>query len=235
MALIGHLDFARLMDRAIRRAALPIAFTGGFHPGPRISPANALPLGVTSTGELIDFELTNVVNANEFRTKLQAQLPEDVPIYSVEEISLQLPSSTKSLDKATYFLALNAVPTEAEGSDAPAAPNVSAENWAGWIEQVLAAPEIMHTKTTKSGKKKEVDLRSRLFDLTRVDTASLENLPKTVASQLQNSGQCIVRYVGSCRNDGTLLRPRGVLAMLESVSQQSLALGHIHRKQLILA
>ncbi len=38
MALIGHLDLARLLDRAVRRAALPISFTGGYHPGPRISP-----------------------------------------------------------------------------------------------------------------------------------------------------------------------------------------------------
>ncbi|PSB66847.1 TIGR03960 family radical SAM protein, partial [filamentous cyanobacterium CCP1] len=42
MALVSHLDLARLFDRAIRRAAIPISFTGGFHPGPRISFANAL-------------------------------------------------------------------------------------------------------------------------------------------------------------------------------------------------
>ncbi len=223
MALIGHLDFARLMDRAVRRASLPIAFTGGFHPGPRISPANALPLGMTSTGELIDFELTRAVDAAEFKAQLQAQLPDNVTVYSAEEISLQLPSSTKSLDKAAYVLALN---TESEAGTEP-------EIWKTWVAQVLEASEIMHAKTTKSGKKKEVDLRSRLFDLEIVDAAS-EDLPNSVKSQLTNSGQCVVRYVGSCRNDGTLLRPRGVLTMLESVSGQTLALGHIHREKLIL-
>jgi hypothetical protein len=62
LSLLGHLDLVRLFDRAVRRAALPIAFTGGYHPGPRISPANALPLGATSTGEIVDFELTQLVD-----------------------------------------------------------------------------------------------------------------------------------------------------------------------------
>ena len=109
MALIGHLDFARLMDRAIRRASLPIAFTGGFHPGPRISPANALPLGITSTGELIDFDVTQEMSVDDFTATLQAQLPENVLIYSAESVSLQMPSTTKSLDKAKYVLALSVV------------------------------------------------------------------------------------------------------------------------------
>ena len=107
MALIGHLDFARLMDRAIRRAALPIAFTGGYHPGPRISPANALPLGLTSTGELIDFELTEVIDPADFSARLQAQLPESVPIYQTAAISLETPSATKCLDQAEYLLAVD--------------------------------------------------------------------------------------------------------------------------------
>ena len=58
MGLISHLDLVRLFDRAIRRAALPISFTGGYHPGPKIAIANALSLGITSNGEIVDFELT---------------------------------------------------------------------------------------------------------------------------------------------------------------------------------
>ncbi|MGK7916511.1 MAG: TIGR03960 family B12-binding radical SAM protein, partial [Prochloraceae cyanobacterium] len=45
MRLLSHLDLVRLFDRAIRRASLPISFTGGYHPGPRIAIANALSLG----------------------------------------------------------------------------------------------------------------------------------------------------------------------------------------------
>ncbi len=229
MALIGHLDFARLMDRAIRRASLPIAFTGGYHPGPRISPANALPLGMTSTGEIIDFELTEEVDLADFKSRLQAQLPENVPIYQTTAISLQLPSATKCLDKAEYLLVVN---TEANESD-----------WESWVQQVLAAEQIMQTKTTKSGKTKEIDLRSRLFTLSIADAGSLVELPVDVRDRLTSNqkngqaqtGQTTLRYTGSCRNDGTLLRPQAVVSMLESVSGQTLVLGHVHRVQLILS
>ncbi len=225
MALIGHLDFARLMDRSIRRASLPIAFTGGFHPGPRISPANALPLGITSTGELIDFELTERIDPAEFVARLQAQLPDDVPIYEAAEVSVNSPSTTKCLDRAEYMLAVDT----AEGSG----------DWAQWVRQVLDAEQIMQTKTTKSGKVKEVDLRSRLFALSIVDAADLAQLPDSVRDRLTaatiNSPQStVLRYVGSCRNDGTLLKPQNMVAMLESVSSQEILLGPVHRVQLLL-
>ncbi len=223
MALIGHLDFARLMDRAIRRAALPIAFTGGYHPGPRISPANALPLGLTSTGEIIDFELTEVIDPADFSARLQAQLPESVPIYQTAVISLETPSATKCLDQAEYLLAVD---TQDGTGD-----------WAQWVQQVLAAEQIMQTKTTKSGKTKEVDLRSRLFTLALAEADTLMDLPAAVRDRLspvETTGQ-VIRYTGSCRNDGTLLRPQAVVTMLESVSDQEIVLGHIHRVQLILS
>ncbi len=223
MALIGHLDFARLMDRAIRRAALPVAFTGGFHPGPRISPANALPLGITSTGEIVDFELTERVSPAEFEARLQAQLPAEVPLHGVEEVSLQMPSATKSLDRAEYLLALSIEEEKSEGL-----------NWQKVVDQVLSAEEILQTKTTKSGKIKQVNLRSHLYDLEIANAPSLSALPDSVQRKLAATSQITVRYVGSCRNDGTLLRPKEVVTMIESVSGQTLTLGHIHRVQLIL-
>ena len=225
MALIGHLDFARLMDRSIRRASLPIAFTGGFHPGPRISPANALPLGITSTGELIDFELTQRISPAEFTARLQAQLPEDVPIYEALEVSVNSPSATKCLDRAEYMLAVDT----AEGSG----------SWANWVQQVLDSEQIMQTKTTKSGKVKEINLRERLFELSIVDETELALLPESVRDRLTsakaNSPQStVLRYVGSSRNDGTLLKPQNMVTMLESVSAQEILLGPVHRVQLLL-
>ena len=227
MALIGHLDFARLLDRAVRRAALPIAFTGGFHPGPRISPANALPLGLTSTGEIIDFELTKIISPEEFESRLKAQLPENIPLYSVEQISLDLPSATKCLDRAEYVLAVGIVDELGE----------LAADWSSWLAQVLAAEQIMQAKTTKRGKKKEVDLRSRLFELRLANEADLNNLPASVRQRLtlNRSEQGMFRYVGSCRNDGTLLKPADLITMLEFVSGQSLQLAHVHRVQLMLS
>ena len=226
MALIGHLDFARLMDRAIRRASLPIAFTGGFHPGPRISPANALPLGITSTGEIIDFELTEAIDPADFRARLQEQLSEDIPIYETVEVSLDSPSATKCLDRVEYLIALDT-------SDGKRA------DWQGWVQQVLAAEQIMQTKITKSGKPKEVNLRSRLFELSMANASQLAALPDSVRDRLtlanrEDTTPTVLRYIGSSRNDGTLLKPQDMVAMLETISGAEILLGPVHRMQLIL-
>ncbi len=104
LTLISHLDLVRLFDRALRRASLPISFTGGYHPGPRLSPANALPLGMSSTGELVDFELTEPLDPEAFRQRLAAALPQDLPLYDIEEVDLKAPSVTQALDLAEYVL-----------------------------------------------------------------------------------------------------------------------------------
>ncbi|MER3477276.1 MAG: TIGR03960 family radical SAM protein, partial [Leptolyngbya sp. ERB_1_2] len=83
MALLSHLDMLRLFDRVVRRASIPLAFTGGFHPSPRIVPASALPLGVSSSGEIVDFELTRSMEIEEFRARLIAQLPAEIPVYTI--------------------------------------------------------------------------------------------------------------------------------------------------------
>ncbi|MGB0563961.1 MAG: TIGR03936 family radical SAM-associated protein, partial [Spirulinaceae cyanobacterium] len=204
--LLGHLDLVRLFDRVVRRASLPIRFSGGYHPGPRIMIANALSLGMTSEGEIVDFELTEVMDAEVFKAKLIAQLPPELPVYSVENVNPKSPSANKLLRQAEYVL--DVAITEGKA------------NWQGWINQILASTEVWFEKTTKSGKKKQVNLRDRLFSLT-VETST----PETAK----------LCFLGSCQNDGNTLRPEQLVFMLEQVTGQSVALVHAHRVQLVLA
>jgi radical SAM-linked protein len=208
MGLVSHLDLIRLFDRVVRRAQIPIAFTGGFHPGPRISPANALSLGSTSSGEIVDFELTRPIEPIAFEKLLSEHLPDTIPIYQVLEVPLKHPSATQAVVRAEYRLKV--VLTE-ESFD-PA-------DWSAWIDAVLATPEILFEQKTKSGKTKEINLRDRLHELELVQTEP----------------QAVLRFIGSCQNDGTNLRPEHVVFMLESVSGQSIQLQHIHRDRLILS
>lgn len=214
MALVSHLDLLRLFDRVVRRASLPISFTGGFHPSPRISPANALSLGYSSSGEIIDFELTESVDAAEFQQRLQAQLPADMPVYRTEAIDLRQPSATQLLEKAEYHLTIGL---------AQESPNP--ETWQTWIQQVLDRPEFLSERKTKSGKLQQINLRDRLFELNLMQPEDAVPASQTVR----------IRYLGSCRNDGTMLRPDQVISMLEQVSGQALQLQHVHRAQLLLA
>ncbi len=210
MALVSHLDLVRLFDRVVRRASLPISFTGGYHPGPRISIANALSLGATSSGEIVDFELTRRMEIEEFRAKLAAQLPADIPVYRVEEIDVKAAAATRLLEKAEYLITV------------AASESVCLSQWQAWIEAVKATEEIYWEKTTKSGKKTQVNLRDRLFGL-------------AVESQNEDrDNSVILRYIGSCRNDGTLLQAEQVIYMIEKVAQQELQLLHVHRQQMIL-
>jgi radical SAM family uncharacterized protein/radical SAM-linked protein len=228
MALVSHLDLVRLFDRALRRAALPVSFTGGFHPGPRISPANALFLGATSSGEIVDFDLSQSVDVAEFQIRLAAELPADIPLYSVEAIDPKSEAATKLLERAEYYITVlpaNAAPL----SSAPLSPN-----WQTWVQQVLVAETIDIEQTTKSGATRSVNLRDRLFELELIAPTASHLLPLAVVQSLQESA-VVLRYVGSCRNDGTLLRPEHVLQLLEKVTQQEFQLLHTHRNQLFLA
>lgn len=80
MRFISHLDLMRLFSRAARRADLPILFTKGFNPHPKINIARALKLGVSSEEEKAAFYLKEKVEPDEFKDRLQRQLPDGITI-----------------------------------------------------------------------------------------------------------------------------------------------------------
>src|SRR5688500_7774877 len=72
---IGHLDLVRMWERACRRAKLPLAYTLGFTPHPRLTLAAPLALGVTSAAELMDVYLREALPAGEVAERVGPQLP----------------------------------------------------------------------------------------------------------------------------------------------------------------
>jgi radical SAM family uncharacterized protein/radical SAM-linked protein len=209
MALVSHLDLVRLFDRIVRRGEIPISYTGGYHPGPKISIANALPLGMTSSGEIVDFECHTRMELAEFEAKLKAQFPPELPIYQVEEVDLKSPSATQILENAEYLLTL----TTAE--------KVSLETWQCWINKINETQEILIQKHTKSNKIREINLRDNLVSIFL--KSKEENFKESI----------LINYVGSCRNDGTLLAPNHVVYMLEHISGQDIILLHSHRVKIL--
>jgi radical SAM family uncharacterized protein/radical SAM-linked protein len=207
MALVSHLDLVRLFDRAMRRTGLPVAFTGGFHPGPRISIANALPLGSSSSGEIVDFDLTEMLDPEEFRQRLATVLPADLPLYQVMEVDPKSAAVTQLLAQARYQVQLI--------TEEP----VTLTQWQAWTEEILAREEILWEKTTKRGKKVTLNLREQLLDL-----SLLKMTPEGIT----------VDYTGTCRNDGTQLQPRNLAYLFEQISGVNIQLGHIHRLALML-
>ncbi|MEH2357047.1 TIGR03960 family B12-binding radical SAM protein [Nostoc sp.] len=212
MALMSHLDLIRLFDRVVRRASLPIAFTGGFHPMPRISLATALALGATSSGEIADFELTVPVEVDAFREKLAREMPTDIPIYNVEQIDLKASAATQLLETAEYLITVAAL------------AETTPIQWQNWIDTIKAKEELWYEQITKSGKSQLINLRDRLFELELVENYNC----------VTESMSSVIRYLGSYRQDGLLLRPEQILFMLETVAGVEFQLLHIHRNRLIL-
>ena len=84
MRYISHLDLMRLFCRAFRRAILPIKITEGFNPHPKFSIKRALKLGVECENEEATIVLTEELNIEEFKERLQRQLPQGIEIKYAE-------------------------------------------------------------------------------------------------------------------------------------------------------
>jgi len=99
---VGHLDFARAWERALRRARLPLAYTQGFNPQPRIQFAAALPVGFTAQAELVDVFLNEEVDPGEFVARLAAAMPAGIRPLSAVPVARQEPSLQSALRAAEY-------------------------------------------------------------------------------------------------------------------------------------
>jgi len=84
MKYISHLDLMRLFMRALRRADLPLKMTEGFSPHPKISIKQALKLGIESENEEATVVLKEEISPQEFKNRLQQQLPQGVEIKHVQ-------------------------------------------------------------------------------------------------------------------------------------------------------
>src|SRR5512143_3067134 len=85
---VGHLDMARTWQRIVRRANLPLAYSEGFNPQPRLSFAAALPVGCTSDHEELDLLLSPPCVIDEVIIQLDRALPPGMKVISIEEMPL---------------------------------------------------------------------------------------------------------------------------------------------------
>ncbi|HNO92745.1 MAG TPA: TIGR03936 family radical SAM-associated protein, partial [Anaerolineales bacterium] len=99
---IGHLDLHRVWERALRRASLPISYSQGFHPQPKISLAAALPLGFSSRAEVIDVRLNEEIPTEEIHTRLKDNLPPDIKVTDVKSVDERLPALQTLVLSAAY-------------------------------------------------------------------------------------------------------------------------------------
>jgi len=115
---LSHLDLMRLWERALRRAGIPLAYSQGFSPHPRISIAAPLPIGVTSDGELMDILLQKKVSPYFFIKMVGEQVPHGIGIAGVAQVALPLPSLQSQVRQAEYLVELATDKREKEVEEA---------------------------------------------------------------------------------------------------------------------
>ena len=99
---IGHLDLHKLWERAARRAELPLAYSQGFHPQPKMNLASALPLGFSSRCEVLDMRLERDITLDGLSERLNDTLPSGLQVLDVEQVEERAPALQTQVVAAEY-------------------------------------------------------------------------------------------------------------------------------------
>lgn len=89
---VGHLDMVRSWERMLRRAGVPLAYSEGFNPQPRLFFASALPLGATGQRELADVVLTRAMPPDEFVALVTPHSPSGLTVIAAAEAPIKTPA-----------------------------------------------------------------------------------------------------------------------------------------------
>lgn len=141
---VGHLDLQRLIERSLRRSALPMRYSQGFNPKVRLNLASALPLGHESVCEVMDFWLEIMVEPSEVKERLNHSLPSGIRILDTQLISSKLPSLQDALRESTFTVHF---------------PN-DIENAQERMEKVLLEEKILVTR-----RKKNLDIKPLILQV----------------------------------------------------------------------
>lgn len=156
MKFVGHLDTMRYFQKAIRRAELPVAFSGGYSPHMIMSFAAPLGVGTTSLGEYFDMELTETMPTAEIQQRLNETMVEGVTVCSVRQVEDGKASTAMALVAAAdYYVSFR------DGKE-PSVP------WREKFSEFLDQKEIVVTKKTKRSEK-TVDIRPFIYKAELLD------------------------------------------------------------------
>lgn len=147
--MVGHLEYLKMFQRALRRAKLPLRYSQGFHPTPKVSYLEALPMGVSSSAELIDLELRHSLPINQILNAINVQLPVGFKIIEGKIIPWKTPSPSASVASSCYLVQL---------------PQPCPGDLEQKIRRWLDASEVILTRY-KKGRSEEVDIGPELVDL----------------------------------------------------------------------
>jgi radical SAM-linked protein len=198
--------------RALRRARLPMAYSQGFHPKPKVAFGPALPVGVESRCEYLDLELIGVQEASAIAARLAPALPPGLTVEEVRPLDPRAPSISASL-RAVHFV----VEFPADWSDERIAAAIARFEGASQAT-VRRAPPPLKGKDRKRGEKiaqgkaREIDLKDIVTHLALEGELRVAFSLKADPSGSAKPAEVLAAVFG----DGA--PPRGVKVLKEGVS-----------------
>ncbi len=138
LRFVGHLDLARAVDRMVRRAGIPVAYTEGFNPRAKIAFAAPLPVGAASTSELCVLDLSRPAEAADLARALCRELPAGMELAEVAVRRRGRRSPIADLSRAGYELKLSR-------------QGVSEQDVAAAVARILSASDVQVLRRTKRG------------------------------------------------------------------------------------
>ena len=142
----SNLDVQKIWERALRRARLPLAYSQGFNPQPRLNLAAPLPLGFTGSGELIDIWFTEGLDLQTTKETLTSKLPPGLTLQDVFEVDLSEDSLQSRVAAAAYRIHI--------------LDEINAEDLACKMTSILDATSLPRTRRGKA-----YDLRPLIEEL----------------------------------------------------------------------
>lgn len=152
MKFVGHLDTMRYFQKALRRAKIPVAFSGGYSPHMIMSFAAPLGVGTTSLGEYFDMELTETMPTSQIEQRLNETMADGITVLSARQVEDRKASKAMSLVAAADYR----IRFRPEG--VPKGP------WKEKLLEFYSQPSILVTKKTKRSEK-EVDIRPFIYEM----------------------------------------------------------------------
>ncbi len=162
IAYTSHLDVQRTLQRAFRRADLPLAYSQGFNPHPLVSFATALATGYSSDCEWFELRLTKAITAGEFTERVNAVMPEGMWLSDAFLAEDDMETLSKLVNSARYKVTVHF------------SREVTEKEIHSAVDETLAAKEIFVMKKTKGGIK-NTDIRQQ------INKVAVEEVEKTVA------------------------------------------------------
>ncbi|GAB3348383.1 TIGR03936 family radical SAM-associated protein [Modestobacter lapidis] len=146
----SHRDLARALERALRRAQVPMAFSAGFSPHPKISYMGAAPTGAASEAEYVEIGLSRRCDPEQVRAALDASLPPGIDVLECVEAGEGTGALADRLDATRWRIDL---------------PGVPVEELAAAVAAMLERDVVTVTKRTKDGTR-DVDARAAVVSAT---------------------------------------------------------------------